>query len=213
MSEKKLDDKVDDPLDSDLEESEIEISQEEKDNSLLQAARENNVEETIKWLNENGSPHFTKDGWNAILWAANNGNEEIIRKFIELDHMSAYKNIKEEKDETTKVDPEEENDPFVKPKDPKNNRYTPLHWASYKGHQRVVQILLKIGLDPLDKDMYGNTSVHQAAASGNLGVLKCFLARGVDVDLKNSRGHTPLDLTTASETKNLILKATKTKKC
>jgi ankyrin repeat protein len=39
-------------------------------------------------------------------------------------------------------------------------------------------------------------------------VLECFLSRGVDVDMKNSRGHSPLDLATEENTKKLILLAT-----
>lgn len=52
-------------------------------------------------------------------------------------------------------------DPFVKPKDAqKVGKYTPLHWASYKGHYKVVWILLKEKMSPLDIDMHGNTAVH-----------------------------------------------------
>ncbi|MFN9902676.1 MAG: hypothetical protein ACK55Z_28625 [bacterium] len=31
-------------------------------------------------------------------------------------------------------------------------KYTPLHWASYKGHYKVVWILLKVGMSALDID-------------------------------------------------------------
>ena len=109
---------------------------------------------------------------------------------------------------------QENYDPFIKPKDARKvGKYTPLHWASYKGFYKIVWILLKIGMSPLDIDMYGNSAVHQAAASGNLKVLQCYLARGVDVDMKNARGHSPLELTTEPETKKLISQATKTEKC
>ena len=62
-------------------------------------------------------------------------------------------------------------------------------------------------------DMHGNTAVHQAAASGLKKVLECFLSRGVDVDVKNARGHTPLDLATHHEVKQLIMNAINTKQC
>ena len=95
----------------------------------------------------------------------------------------------------------------------KHGKYTPLHWASYKGYLKIVWILLKIGISPLDIDMYGNSSVHQAASAGNLEVLSSYLSRGVDVDMKNARGHSPLDLTTEPETKKLIMRAVKTQYC
>jgi hypothetical protein len=109
---------------------------------------------------------------------------------------------------------DENYDPFVKPLDARKvGKYTPLHWASYKGYLNLVWYLLRIGVSPLMIDMYGNSSVHQAAASGTLEVLQCYLSKGVDVNMKNARGHTPLDLTTEENTKKLILRATKTQFC
>ena len=109
---------------------------------------------------------------------------------------------------------EEIHDPFVKPKVASEvGKYTPLHWASYKGFYKVVWILLKQEMTPLDIDQHGNTAVHQASASGNKKVLECFLSRGIDVDIKNARGHTPLDLAVGDEVKNLIKKAIQTKNC
>jgi len=61
--------------------------------------------------------------------------------------------------------------------------------------------------------MHGNTAVHQAAASGNDEVLKCFMARGVDVTKVNAREHTPLMLATKESTRALISKAVHTLKC
>ena len=48
-------------------------------------------------------------------------------------------------EDQTKVSNDEEGvDPFVKPKDARKvGKYTPLHWASYKGFYRVVWILMK----------------------------------------------------------------------
>jgi ankyrin repeat protein len=62
-------------------------------------------------------------------------------------------------------------------------------------------------------DMHGNTAVHQAAASGSDEVVKCFLSRGVDVNRVNAREHTPLQLATKDETRDLIVKALDTKRC
>ena len=46
---------------------------------------------------------------------------------------------------------DEDIDPFRKPEDAKKiGKYTPLHWASYKGYHKIVWMLLKKGLDPLN---------------------------------------------------------------
>lgn len=89
-----------------------------------------------------------------------------------------------------------------------------MHWASYKGHIKVVWLLLKNRVPALDIDMHGNTSVHQAASDEKgLEVLKCFLAQGCDIGVTNARGHTPLDLATTEATRQLITRAWQTTKC
>jgi ankyrin repeat protein len=104
-----------------------------------------------------------KDGWNPLLWAACNGNEDIVRLLIKNNAHSKYLQQQHDVENQNKstVNDEDRGDPFVKPKDAqKEGKYTPLHWASYKGHYKVVWILLKAGMSPLEIDMHGNTSVH-----------------------------------------------------
>jgi len=204
----------------DDEDSEEEIPQEEKDENLLEASKNNDIENVELWLDKGGDPTFMKEGWNSVLWAACNGNEELIHLLYRRKALTDYIGEPQRGEELPATEDEkaEEGDdrsnPFQKPLDARKvGRYTPLHWASYKGHLKIVWFLLKIGISPLRIDMYGNSSVHQAAASGNLDVLSCYLSKGVDVNMKNARGHTPLDLTTEEETKKLILRATKTLKC
>lgn len=184
---------------------------------MLTACRENNCEEVERLLTEkkNIEVVFEKDGWSPLLWAACNGNEDIVRRLIKHDACSFYNNQKQGGAEAAAGDKTDENyNPFVKQPDPKKyGRYNPLHWASYKGFYKVVWLLLKEKMSPLDVDQYGNTAVHQAAASKNIEVLKCFLAQGVDVNLVNSRNHTPMELATEAEHKKLISKALKTKQC
>lgn len=202
------------------DDSEEESGEDEKDPEqlkidLLAACRENNQERVVELLAErNCDVVFEHDGWSPILWAACNGNEDIVRKLIQKGACAPYMNQnKQPEGAAEKLDGDEDN-AFVKQPDPKKfGKYTPLHWASYKGFYKVVWLLLKIGMSPLDVDQYGNTAVHQAAASKNIEVLKCFLAQGVDVNLLNARNHSPLHLATEAAHKELINKAMKTVKC
>jgi len=199
---------------SDSEEEEEEISKDELNEGLLTACRENDMENVLFYLGKRDTnPLFEKDGWTPLLWAACNGNEEIVKELMKKGVHEPYEHGKTDDMGDQKAD-EETQDPFVKPKDARKvGRYTPLHWASYKGHYKIVCKFLKGKLSPLDIDMYGNTAVHQAAAAGEIKVLECFLMRGVDVDVKNARLHTPLDLATEPKTKELINKASKTTHC
>jgi len=137
-------DKKEDPKkaasDDDDEESEEEVPQEVIDQGLLDACRENNMEEVHTYL-EKANPLYTKDGWNALLWAANNGNDQLIRLLHKKGATSMYMKggvqVQDEDGEDQKAaDDAEEEDPFQKPQDArKHGKYTPLHWASYKGHK------------------------------------------------------------------------------
>jgi len=98
-----------------------------------------------------------KDGWTPLLWAACNGNEEVVRMLIVKGACDPYLS----KDTSEEKGADKEVDAFRKPEDAKKiGKYTPLHWASYKGFHKIVWMLLKQGLDPLKVDQYGNTAVH-----------------------------------------------------
>lgn len=207
---------ADNASDNSDDEDRIELSQEERDSMLLAAVKENNYEQVEELLLKQANPSTEKDGWNPLLWASCNGNEDIVRLLIKNNAHTSYINQQLDMESQEKNnDDSEHGDPFVKPKDAqKVGKYTPMHWASYKGHIKVVWILLKAGISPLEIDMHGNTSVHQAASDEKgIKVLKCFLSQGCDIGLKNARGHTPLDLATTEDTRILINKAFQTQKC
>jgi len=112
--------------DEDEEEPEEELKQEQLDEFLLKACKEDNLEEVINWLAKHASPTVEKDGWNPLLWAANNGNEDIVRVLIKHNACAPYLNqaggdgnggSDDKHMAAAVVVGEEEYDPFVKPKD------------------------------------------------------------------------------------------------
>jgi len=110
-------------------------------------------------------PSCEENQWNPLLWAACNGNEDIVRLLIKNQAHLKYK----EQEETTNegdADEDEEKDNFKPVPDPaKTGRHTPMHWASYHGHIKTVWLLLKENLNPLLMDIHGNNCIHQAAAN------------------------------------------------
>ena len=74
------------------EEEEEQISQEQLDDLLLKACKENDIENAQLYLSKNASPTVEKDGWNPLLWAGSNGNEQIVRMLIKAGACSPYLN-------------------------------------------------------------------------------------------------------------------------
>lgn len=90
--EAKLKDEMIDDEEEGEEEEEEEVTQEQLDEGLLKACKENNVEEAQYFLSKHASPTVEKDGWNPLLWAACNGNEQIIRILIKHNACAPYLN-------------------------------------------------------------------------------------------------------------------------
>lgn len=84
-----------------------------------------------------------------------------------------------------------------------------LHWAAYKGHERLVWRLLtckpKLSAKALDAE--ANTPLHLAAASGHLRIIQTLLSQGVDVSLKNAYGNTATNVSTSHECQQLLKEA------
>ncbi|MFC1765744.1 ankyrin repeat domain-containing protein [Planctomycetota bacterium] len=75
--------------------------------------------------------------------------------------------------------------------------YTPLHCASLRGHEELIQFLISRGADEnaTDKE-WGNTPLHKAASARHrqIQVVELLIAGGADVTAKNDLGQTALDL-------------------
>ncbi len=77
--------------------------------------------------------------------------------------------------------------------------WTPLHLASFFGHQEVADLLLARGADVNARSRSTrfareNTPLHAAAANRQVAVAELLIARGADVNARDGSGFTPLAL-------------------
>mmetsp|Transcript_81983 Transcript_81983/g.171596 ORF Transcript_81983/g.171596 Transcript_81983/m.171596 type:complete len:499 (+) Transcript_81983:91-1587(+) len=163
---------------------------------FLTACQRNDTEAALRLIEEHADPCCEDSRqWSALIWAANHGNDELTRLLIQRGAAEVYKY--------------EDN----LAKGMKKKKHSPLHWASFKGHLKVMWLLLRQNLSHHEKDQIGNTPLHLAAAGGSAECCKCLMAQGVDVFAKNDRGHTPFALCTVPEVQELLKSAMSTKAC
>jgi len=130
-------------------------------------------------------------GWVGMTWAIVNGHKDIVKIILHsrvklggtkiMEILNADK--KEEKQDIANDTLFETplQDIFKKPINPLTfGKYSPLHWAAYKGNCIISSLLFKNSDKKpvemsLDIDMLGNTALHQAAASNNFDVNYSFL--------------------------------------
>lgn len=75
---------------------------------------------------------------------------------------------------------------------------TPLHCATWKGHERLVQVLLEHGADvnaTNNNDHWGTTPLHAAAHGNQRAIAELLIKHGADIHAKNLNGRTPLQET------------------
>ena len=75
--------------DSDAE-SVISMKPEEKNEHLMNAVKSNNAKEVLEYIDLGADVNTEKDNWNPLLWAACNGNEEIVRILIDHNAHLSY---------------------------------------------------------------------------------------------------------------------------
>ena len=84
-----------------------------------------------------------------------------------------------------------------------NIRYfeaAPVYWAAMNGHTDVCEVLVANGADAAGGD-WRETPLHGAAEYGHPGTCEFFLNHGMNVDVRNRRGMTPLVLAAYNDRK------------
>lgn len=69
----------------------------------------------------------------------------------------------------------------------------PLHLSAYRGHDKMVALLLEAGSKfDIKETRKGATPLHGAAITGYADIAKLLFAKGADPNIKDNKGHTPL---------------------
>jgi len=155
--------------------------------------------------------------WSGLQWAVVNGHGSVVKILLEKmkdSKLNTSTNTQEKVEESKEKKKNDFEEIFKKPPNSSSNgKYNPLHWASYKGHSQIISLLIKHNYNPLQIDDVGNTSIHQAAASNKSDAFIIFMGLGLDLEIKNDRGHMAIDLTTNKEIKNFIQSSLEIKFC
>ncbi|XP_010897802.2 Usher syndrome type-1G protein homolog [Esox lucius] len=77
---------------------------------------------------------------------------------------------------------------------PDEDGMTPTLWASYHGNLDALRLIVGRGGDPDSCDIWGNTSLHLAAANGHHNCLSFLVSFGANVWCLDNDYHTPLDM-------------------
>ncbi|XP_025085865.1 probable protein S-acyltransferase 23 isoform X2 [Pomacea canaliculata] len=80
-----------------------------------------------------------------------------------------------------------------------------LHWAAFKGYSELMRLLIYSGFNPRQKDNYLQTPLHLACINGNLTAVRELCEQdGVEIDLQDKNGKTPLMLAVGRKHDNIV---------
>ena len=83
--------------------------------------------------------------------------------------------------------------------------WTPLHHASQNGHKKVVDILVKRGVNTNHQEIInGSTAMHLAASKGHLEIVKYLLNYGANYELTDNEFRTPSMCATFEKKYNIV---------
>ena len=84
---------------------------------------------------------------------------------------------------------------------------TPLHCAVWKGHLKVVALLLEAGADvnaQNENDHWGTTPLHAAAHANEASIAQLLIDHGADVNAPDCEQRTPLFHTTFHKARAVV---------
>jgi ankyrin repeat protein len=74
-----------------------------------------------------------------------------------------------------------------------NDGLTALHWATYGGHDSVVDYICRHKGNINITNYFGSTPLQHACVMGHENIVRILLRHNVDTSIKDRDGYTPLD--------------------
>ncbi len=81
----------------------------------------------------------------------------------------------------------------------------PIQSAVAAGHEKIVQMLLRLGADPNVREQGGYTPLHAAAQNGDVEMARTLLYGGADLTLTGRDGKTPLDVAKDADAEKVMV--------
>lgn len=165
----------------------------------------------LEWFDIDAKDKF---GRTLLSWAAENGNENVVKLLVEFGKANVNKRDSDDRtallwaarngNESIVQLLVESYNASVDAADVRGN--TPLSYAAWGGYEGVASILIKTGkADPNCRSWTNETPLCLAAASGYEGIVKLLLETGkVNVDAENSEGRTALALATIFKHEGIV---------
>jgi hypothetical protein len=187
-------------MDEDGEEEPVEVVErilpmEEIRDNLIAACQDGDMELAAdmieKWKKGEHGPspvEANEAAWTPMIWAVSEGYVDLVDLLLANKMGDMYLHASGEEDSTQQM-------------------ATPLQWAAFKGHDKIVNTLLRFGMQVQDTDDCGNNALHLACTGGHIEVIRTLLAAGCDINARNKYGNTPIGMCSPKDCKGLLHKA------
>lgn len=150
--------------------------------NLIEAVKNNDINKINSILKSGKADINSKDKFceTALMWASCKGDLKIVKFLVE---SGADVNAKDKEG------------------------WSVLMEASYEGHLKVIKYLIenrKVNVNSKDDD--GWTALMRASWRGYSEIVKYLVEKGADINIKNYKGETALDLADNEEIKEVLRK-------
>jgi len=154
--------------------------------ALIEACSGGNIE-TAKMLLDLGADIdlVTPSGTTALSASLKNGHEEVAMTLLH-EGASFQRNTDSRRQKLSGKRLVNSGDVLVSRERFPNQ--TPLMWASFWGHERVVSFMLAKSVDINEWDISGKTALMVAACEGKLEVVKLLVGKRPDIDAQDADG-------------------------